>query len=188
MARAGLDAEAVVDAAAQLADAEGLDRVTLTSLAARLGVRPPSLYAHIGGLADLRTRLAVRAARRMRVVLADAAAGRAGSDALRATADAYLRFAREHPGLYAAAQSGVTSGDAEAIAAAQAVVEVMFAVMRGYGLEGEDAVHAVRVVRSTIHGFVSLDESGGFAMPFSVQETWERLIAMLDAGLLRSAS
>ena len=47
MARAGLDGDAVVAAAAVLADAEGLEAVTLARLAADAGVRPPSLYAHV---------------------------------------------------------------------------------------------------------------------------------------------
>jgi len=52
MPRAGLTAEAVVAAAGALADERGLDGVTLSELAGRLGVRPPSLYAHVGGLED----------------------------------------------------------------------------------------------------------------------------------------
>jgi AcrR family transcriptional regulator len=43
MPRVGLDSEAVVSAAAELADAEGLDAVTLARVAGRLGVRSPSL-------------------------------------------------------------------------------------------------------------------------------------------------
>jgi AcrR family transcriptional regulator len=187
MARAGLDAESVVDAATALADADGLDRLTLAGLAGRLGVRTPSLYGHVGGLADLRARLAARGAALLRERLADAAAGRAGADALRATADAYRRFVDEHPGLYAATQGAPTFGDPEVTAAASAVTEVMSAVMRGYGLEGEDAVHAVRVVRSAIHGFVSIDAVGGFGIPVSLDETWERLIAMLDRTLAAGA-
>src|SRR5204863_8542685 len=73
MARAGLSAEAVVDAAAQLADREGLEAVTLARLAADAGVRPPSLYAHVDGLDDLRRRLAIRGARELAAALREAA-------------------------------------------------------------------------------------------------------------------
>ena len=78
MARAGLSAEALVDAAAALADREGLEAVTLTRLAADAGVRPPSLYAHVDGLDDLRRRLANRGRRELAAALRDAATGRAG--------------------------------------------------------------------------------------------------------------
>src|SRR5579871_2782002 len=99
MPRAGLDADAVVAAAAALADADGLEALTLAALAQRLGVRPPSLYAHVASLADLRARVATRGARELAARLQEAVAGRAGSDALAAAASAYRAFAREHPGL-----------------------------------------------------------------------------------------
>jgi AcrR family transcriptional regulator len=183
MARAGLDAERVVDAAAALADADGLQRLSVARIAERLGVRAPSLYAHVDGLPDLRARLAVRGARSLRDRLLQAAAGRAGRDALRATADAYRDFAREHPGLYAAIQDGSVSEVPEVQAAASAAVEIMFSVMRGYGLEGEAAVHGVRVLRAAVHGFVELQARHGFNLPVSPEVTWERMIAMLDRGL-----
>ena len=63
MPRAGLNSAAVVEAAARLADSEGLAAVTLAHLAEQLGVRPPSLYAHVASLEDLRRRLAARGAR-----------------------------------------------------------------------------------------------------------------------------
>ena len=42
--KVGLTREAVMKAAGELADANGLHEVTLAALAARLGVRTPTLY------------------------------------------------------------------------------------------------------------------------------------------------
>jgi len=184
MPRAGLDTAAVVEAAAKLADAEGLEAVTLARLAAALGVRSPSLYAHVEGLEDLRRRLGARGARELAAELARAAAGRAGSDALSAVAHAYLAYARTHPGSYAAAQRArEIQNDQEAVAAATAVMEVVLAVLRGYDLVGDDAVHAARTIRVALHGFVSLEADGGFAIALSLDETFEFLLATLDRGL-----
>ena len=47
MPRAGLSTAAVVAAAAEIADSEGLDRLTLARIAATAGVRTPSLYNHV---------------------------------------------------------------------------------------------------------------------------------------------
>jgi AcrR family transcriptional regulator len=184
MPRAGLDVATVVAQAAALADADGLERLTLARLAARLGVRAPSLYAHVGGLGDLRARLRAEGARALHETLARAAAGRAGGDALRAVADAYRAFAHAHPGLYAALQRAPDPGDEAVAAAAVGVVEVMVAVMRGYGLHDDNAIHGVRIVRSALHGFVALEAEGGFGMPLSLEETWGRLVASLDRGLV----
>jgi AcrR family transcriptional regulator len=184
MPRAGLDTAAVVDAAAKLADSEGLEAVTLARLAAALGVRSPSLYAHVEGLEDLRRRLGARGARELAAELARAAAGRAGSDALSAVAHAYLAYARAHPGSYAAAQrSREIQNDQEAVAAATAVMEVVLAVLRGYDLVGDDAVHAARTIRVALHGFVSLEADAGFAIALSLDETFEFVLATLDRGL-----
>jgi AcrR family transcriptional regulator len=183
MARAGLDTAIVTAAAAELADIDGLDQLTLARLARRLGVRSPSLYGYVDGLNDLRGRLAILGLERLNDVLAQAAAGRAGVDALRATALAYRDFALAHPGLYAAAQV-VDAGDRSATAAAGRVVDVMRAVIRGYGLEGDDAVHAARTWRAAVHGFVTLQRDDGFAMATSVSESFDRMIAIIDRGLM----
>lgn len=181
--RPGLTTKSVVDAAAAIANAEGLDAVTLAAVAAAVGVRAPSLYAHVGGLRDVRRRLGTRGAQDLAELLGGAAIGRARSDALTAAADAYRVYAREHPGTYAAAQRAADPDDAEAVEAATRVVDVVRAMLGGYGLEGEDAVHAIRAVRCALHGFVALEAVGGFGMPESVDESFARLVAMLDAGL-----
>ncbi|HUE25822.1 MAG TPA: TetR-like C-terminal domain-containing protein [Solirubrobacteraceae bacterium] len=187
MPRAGLDTAAVVDAAATIADAEGLEALTLAGLAAALGVRAPSLYAHVDGLEDLRRRLGARGARGLADALGRAAAGRSGTEALEAVADAYRAYARAHPGSYAAAQRArELSGSDEAIAAATAAVDVVLAVLRGYGLEGDDAVHATREIRAALHGFVLLEAVDGFAIDLSIDESFRRLVATLDAGLRAS--
>ncbi len=157
MPRAGLDADAVVAAAAQLADDEGLRELTLARLAERLGVRSPSLYAHVGGLADLRTRLAARGADELTAALQAAAAGRARSDALQAVADAYRAYAHAHPGVYAAMQRAPGQDEPAAAAAAAALIDALAAVLRGYDQHGDDAIHGVRLMRAALHGFVSLE-------------------------------
>ena len=104
MPRVGLDTASVVAAAARVADRDGLDQLTLARLAAELGVRAPSLYAHVGGLGDLRDRIRARGVLELSDALSAAATGRAGREALHAVAVAYRAYAHEHPGVYAAIQ------------------------------------------------------------------------------------
>src|SRR5512133_1847731 len=148
MPRAGLDTERVVDAASAIADAEGLDAVTLARVAGSLGVRAPSLYNHVEGHGGLLRGLAVRGVRELTAALRDAAVGRSGADALTATAAAYRAYAQAHPGLYAATVAAPAPGDPEHMAAARETVDVVFAVLRGWSLEGDEAVHAARAFRS----------------------------------------
>lgn len=183
MARAGLSTEAVVSAAAALADREGLDAVTLARLATDAGVRPPSLYSHVGGLDDVRRRLAIRGALELAAALRVAATGRSGGDALRAIANAHRDYARRHPGSYLAAQRAPAKDDAEAQGAAGEAVDVLLAVFAGYGLQGDDAIHAARAVRAALHGFAMLEAGGGFGIKLDVDESFARLVDLLDRGL-----
>ena len=183
MPRAGLSTAAVVAAAADIADAEGLDRLTLARVAAAAGVWTPSLYNHVESLDDVRRRVALLALRDLADALRDAAVGRAGDDALVAMADAYRAYARRHPGRYAATQRAPAEGDEEMRAAAKGAVDVVLAILRGYGLEGDDAIHAARAVRSALHGFVALETGGGFGIPVDLDESYARMVRALARGL-----
>lgn len=56
--RIGLTLPKIVETAVEIADANGIQEVTLASLAQRLGIRSPSLYNHVKGLQDVRNILA----------------------------------------------------------------------------------------------------------------------------------
>ena len=183
MPRMGLDAERVVDAAADIADAEGLEAVTLARVAGELGVRAPSLYNHVDGRDDVLRAIAVRGVRELTSALRQAAVGRSSADALTAAARAYRAYARAHPGRYAATVAAPTRGDEEHRAAASEAVDVMLAVMRGWDLEGDDAIHAVRAFRSAVHGFVAIEAADGFGMAVDVDASFDRLVASLAGGL-----
>jgi hypothetical protein len=71
-------------------------------------------------------------------------------------------------------------GDDEYIEASGQAVGVAAAVLQGYGLAGQDLVHAIRMWRSACHGLASLEAAGGFGLPESVDVTFERMIDALD--------
>ncbi|MGV9359197.1 TetR/AcrR family transcriptional regulator [Amycolatopsis sp. NPDC003731] len=181
MVRAGLTTARVVHAAAELADEAGFDRVTPSELARRLGVQVASLYSHVKNAHDLRTKVALLALDELADRAAAALAGRAGRDALIAFADVYRDYAREHPGRYAAAQVRLDPATAAASAGPRHA-EMMRAILRGYALTGPDETHAVRLLGSVFHGFVSLEAQGGFdhSSP-AAPESWVRILAALDA-------
>lgn len=182
-AGASLDRAAVVHAAAQLADTVGLEGVTLATLAAKVGVQTPSLYNHVAGLPGLRRELALLGLRELGRRMERAAVGRSGDDALVAIAQAYRAYAREHPGVYAATQRAPEGDDPAWAAAGAEVVGIVLAVLAGYGLEGDDALHATRALRSLLHGFASLETMGGFGLPLDLDESFRRLLVLFIAGL-----
>jgi AcrR family transcriptional regulator len=181
--RVGLTPALVVAEAARLADEVGLDRLTLAALAQRLGVALPSLYKHVRGLDALHQKLSALATAELAADLASAAAGRSRGDAVRATAEAWRGYAHRHPGRYQAAQRVPDPDDPEHVAAGERAVGTVYAVLRGYGLTGDDAVDATRAVRSALHGFVMLEQSGGFGLPVDVDRSFHRLVAALEVAL-----
>lgn len=183
MPRAGLTETRVLEDAERLADEVGLSQLTLAALAARLGVRQPSLYKHIDGMDGLQRGLAIRAKNELADILARSAIGRERGDAITAIAHAYRAWAREHPGRYAAAQHAPAADDTDDIAASQAVLDVVTAVLAGYQLREDDAIDATRALRSTLHGFVTLELAGDFALPVDVDRSFERLIRGLVTAL-----
>ncbi|MWA00238.1 TetR family transcriptional regulator [Actinomadura sp. LD22] len=187
MARAGLSAERLTRAAAELADEVGFENVTVSALARRFGVKDASLYSHVKNVQDLRTRVAVLALAELADRAAAALAGRAGKDALVAFAGAYRRYAKEHPGRYTAARLRLDPETAAASAAGRHA-EMMRALLRGYHLAEPDQTDAVRLLGSVFHGYVSLEEAGGFdhsRAARDVEASWHRALDAVDA-LLRN--
>ncbi|MFE8954530.1 TetR/AcrR family transcriptional regulator [Streptomyces althioticus] len=183
--RVGLTTERLTTAGATLADEVGFDQVTVSELARRFDVKVASLYSHVRNSHDLKTRIALLALEELADRAADALAGRAGKDALVALANVYRDYAREHPGRYAAAQFRL---DPETAAASAGVrhAKMTRALLRGYHLDEPDQTHAVRLLGSVFHGYVSIEMGGGFSHSApDTEETWSRVLDALDT-LLRT--
>ena len=184
-ARRPLDAERVISAAADIADAEGLDKLTLTRVAGSLGVRQPALYRHVKGYDDLLRSLSLRGREILAQRLADAAVGLSGDEAVAAVGHAWRKMVRDHPGIYAATDRYPCAGNAELESAVERVLAVLGQVLRGFDLTGEDRVHAARTLRSAFHGFSHLESGDGHPLPHDPEDTFGHLIELLCAGIHR---
>jgi AcrR family transcriptional regulator len=181
--RAGLSAGVVVAEAARIADEVGLSKLTLAMVAKRFGVALPSLYKHVSGLDSLLQKVSAAATAELADAVVAVAAGRARGDALRAVAAAYRDYGHRHPGRYPATQRVPDPADPGHVAAGEKAVGAFYAILRGYGVEGDDLVDATRAVRSALHGFVVLENGGGFGLPRDVDRSFDRLVTLLDQGL-----
>jgi AcrR family transcriptional regulator len=181
--RAGLDQAIVVEEAARLVDEEGLEQLSLGRLAERLGIRTPSLYNHVAGLRGLRHDLALYCQRELLGRLIRATVGKSGAEAIFGLADAYRAYARERPGRYALTLQAPEPGDRETQAVARELVDVGRAVLAPYRLSDEEAIHAIRSLRSIVHGFSSLEVAGGFGMPIELDASFHWLLKLFVDGL-----
>lgn len=184
MPRAGLAPATVTAAGAALADEVGFDQLGMGLLAERLGVRTPSLYKHVAGHADLAHRIAVLATTELADAIRDAIQGRAGSDALVAGAHAMRAYVREHPGRYAAGNAARSTGpDDPLVPAVGRVLASWAAMLRGYRLDPDQEIHAMRMLRSILHGFATLEAAGSFQIDASVEDSFVWMITFIDRGL-----
>jgi len=179
----GLDHATVVEVAAKLVDEEGLEQLSLGRLAERLGVRTPSLYNHVTGLPGLKHDLALYCLRDLLDRLTRATIGKSRAEAIVAFAEAYRAYAREAPGRYALTLQAPAPSDREVQAIAQQILDVARAVLAPYRLSEEEAIHAIRGLRSMVHGFSSLEAAGGFGMPVDLDASFHWLINVFVAGL-----
>jgi AcrR family transcriptional regulator len=165
-----------------LVDERGTDSLSLAAVAERAGVAAPSLYKHVGGLADLRELMVLRVIRELTARSAGVVMGRSGDEAVAALMRAYRDYVVTHPGRYALMPLNVLQVPA-LTAAGRELLAVFVAVMRGYGLDGAAATHAIRRLRAAVHGFATLEAGGGFGMPEDVDVSFEHLVTMMVRSL-----
>lgn len=184
MPRGGLATASVTEAGADLADEAGFHDLSMGVLAGRLGVRTPSLYKHVHSLADLSHRVAVLAATELADALQSATAGRPGRGGLATVAHTVWVFARQHPGRWTALNSARPTGPDDLLGAARDRLLGCFAAgLVDYQLTPEATLHALRMVRSTLHGFFTLDAADGFQLDGDVEASLTWAVAFLDRGL-----
>lgn len=179
MPRAGLSADAIIDAASILADEIGFDSLTLAVLSQRLNIKPPSLYKHLDGLSSIRHGIALRGLREMNTQLMQAMIGLDSADAMVAVARAYWQFSRQHAGVYRAIVCVPSNANADIAAATDVQVGLIGAVLGGRQLQGERLQHSIRAVRSLLQGFAMLDASGAFEEGVSPEDTLVEAVRVL---------
>jgi AcrR family transcriptional regulator len=131
-------------------------------LAAALGVKPPSLYHHIKDLGDLQVRIAYFALEQMEQSIRDRLIGKSREDAIREAAAGYRDFARKHHELYKAFSIIPQSDDPKLKETAHSLHNTLGTILKPYHLKPEDEIHFIRFIRSSLHGFVSLESMGFF--------------------------
>ena len=181
--RRRLDRAQVLEAARQLCDVSGVDALSIKQLADTLGIQPPSVYAHFGGLTELRRELALWSYRAITAQMHEAAVGLAGTDALLALGHAYLDFIRNSPGLYSAIVAAPDPADTELYTAGRAWLAPFERVLESLGLSSDDAVHALRGIRSIVHGFGMLETQGSFLVSVDKDTSFRRMLQTFVEGI-----
>jgi len=178
-----LNPEAVVAAAIEIADNEGVAAVTLASVARQLGCHVTSLYTHVNSIDDLHRRLALVTQSSLAQQLWAAALGRSGVDGLHALALVYRSFAKAHPLRTRLLFFSPSVVDAELEEAGRRLAEPIRATLRSFGLDDDRVRHSHRVFSAAMRGFMLAEAQGAYAGG-EADETFERLVDLFVVAIV----
>ena len=168
----------MVDEAVELADEVGLSKLTLAALAKRLGVRQPSLYKHVDGM-DALQRHRPGAKHELADALARVAVGR-------------LRPAKPSRPCHWRTGRGPASTRCSAALQRPATLatprpkQPIVLWSRSFSTSWPVTNSVTRMpstrpaLPAALHGFVTLERSGGFGLPVDVDRSFDRLVRGLE--------
>lgn len=183
VARRGVTRAAVVRAAADVADAQGIRELTLTRVAQALGVSLPALYNHVRSHSDCTAAIAEHGLDLLTERLREATGGAAGDVAVRTLANTWRAFAADRPGVYAAIGRQRWSGSPEQAAAAERLLALLRSVVLSYGGDAADAAHRAWALGAALHGFAASEAEGATPVGHDLDPAFAHLLELLCHGL-----
>jgi AcrR family transcriptional regulator len=183
-ARARTSTPEIVAAGRELLEAGGLDAVTMQAVAARVGVRAPSLYKRVPNRAALIGTIASATADDLGRVLGPLSRDRDPASGLRAVASAFRSFAFAHPRAYELLFMNLPPESRMAPDRNAAAAAPLLSLAER--LVGPDrALEAARLITAFAHGFVSMELAGAFRLGGDVDEAYRFGVDVLVDALSR---
>lgn len=159
-----IDSDVVLRAAMELLEAGGPSGISLRGVAAKLGVKAPSLYRYFAEKAALEQALVEEGTRLLYLELVQACEIEAGfasrpEGQLRALAEAYVGFARRRSAIYFFLMQQASEPNQSP--SGKKLWNMLLAVIRTISGNPDDTDSAV-AAWSFLHGFVGLERFGRF--------------------------
>lgn len=148
-ARPALSAQRIAATAVGIADADGLDAITMRRLAAELGVAPMAAYRHVSGKDDVLELMVDLVYGEV-----DTPDGVGWRETLRALATGIRQLVLKHPWLTRLSASQAVY---ELTPNRMAVAERALAALRGRHLDADTAMSVFRTVAAYVHGATSAE-------------------------------
>lgn len=173
--------QAVIQAASDIADKDGLYSVSLKVVAEQLNIRTPSLYNHIESLESLLREIAHTGMREMNARMTQAAVGTSGDAAIKAVSVAYFRYLAEHPGVYETIQWAGWHGNAETAEIFESYKSLLVTLILSCNLKNPDTGAILDLLTGFLHGYGTLQLGKALA---DEDEAVRGLITAVDTLLL----
>lgn len=174
---------AVIETASDIADKEGLNKVSLKAVAEKLDIRTPSLYNHINSLDDLLREVAHQGMRVMNDRMIKAAIGTFGDNAIKAVSIEYLNYMIEHPGIYETIQWATWHGTEETGEIFNSYLSLLTTLIRSYNFKSDYTNEILKLLTGVLHGYTSLQLRYAFTAPDLVRKELEDTIDTVLLGI-----
>lgn len=185
MPRQGLNRNAVIEAAIQLANKEGFSSLSLGELARQLDIRPPSLYKHIQSLEDLQDEIGIRGINALIHELNQVDNQGNPQNTIYEICIIYRNFALKNKALYESIQPAMTRRSPKFQESAKELLETILSFVTRLKINKKDYIHAVRSLRSLMHGFIELERQGGFGMKEDLDKSFQYLVKIFTEGVMK---
>ncbi|MDT8719221.1 TetR/AcrR family transcriptional regulator [Clostridium sp. 19966] len=181
--RAQINLIKILEVAIDICNEEGYEQLTLSDVSKRLGIKTPSLYNHIQGLSDLKQKMANYGMQLLYDSVIHAAVGCTGDDAIISVSKAYIEFVHKHPGLYRSISKAPDPYEPQFDSLSNQLVQIFIKLLGAYDLSKEESIHAVRGLRSMLHGFSSIEMDLGFRINYSQEDSLNFALTVFLNGL-----
>jgi Tetracyclin repressor-like, C-terminal domain len=141
------------------------------------------LAEKLSTIPEMRRFLAVKGFRELRQLIERDIAGESGADALRAAMLSMRHYALDRPGISAATFRNPETDSPEWRAAQMDLAKVLFGIFAQLGIHGENAQHALRIMRSFVRGFVVHEMGASFLEPLEHDQSYALGIEVFIEGL-----
>jgi len=148
--------QAVIQAASDIADKEGLNGVSLKVVAEKLNIRTPSLYNHIESLDSLLREIAHTGMREMNTRMSQAAIGTSGDAAIKAVSVEYFSYMIVHPGVYETIQWAGWHSNEETAKIFESYKSLLVTLILSCSLKNPDTREILDLLTGFLHGYGTL--------------------------------
>jgi AcrR family transcriptional regulator len=181
-----LTRDEVVQAAVKIVQEDGAEALGVSRVARALGIKPPSIYNHVGPGDALARAVVLEANRQLLEALKTSVRGRVDArEQLRALARTTRQWAVDHGGLYTIMARVEPAPEKPRFAPVMRDMLDLFArPLARLGVASDAMIHALRTLRSAIHGFVLLESAGQFQLSEAPEASFEWLVESTIRGLI----
>ena len=180
-----LNPQDVIEAAISCLDKEGESALGVNRVARELGIKPPAIYKHLNGNAELRKAVVLTIWREFLDYGREKTEGISEPRRLfKAGGNATRDFAKLYPARYKVMmQYQLHPTDKDAGEVIQSAMSWFREGIRGYDLMEYQLIDAMRMVNAAIYGFISVEQAGMMTFERSTDESYEIMLDALIVGI-----